>query len=307
MRNEKRIDMSQMIQVADVCKTYCDGTVVALDQVCFSAEEGSIIGIVGRNGAGKSTLFKIICSVIPFDSGSVMIRNKNARIDQISYLPEVRGLSPKQLVGEHLVDLLCYKGIKRSDAKMMVKLCLLDFGVDEFINRRIDTLSKGNQQKIQFISAVANKPEILILDEPFSGLDIIAADFFWEIINRLSQQGTTILFSTHVFGDKLTFCDQFMFLVKGKIVEYGALDVIRRKNPYILELNCSEVSQDLIKDALGDRGFAYTGDGFTIILRSEDDAKQIYQRLGMPYCKKFVVRKLRIDELFRKYNDESYI
>lgn len=298
--------MDKIIDVSNVTKTYNNGKFTALDDVSFSVDKGSLIGVLGRNGAGKSTLFKIICSVINKDSGKVSISNTKRRIDQISYLPEVRGLNPRELVAEHLVDLLCYKGIKRSHSKHMVKKRLAEFGMDQYANSRIDTLSKGNQQKIQFISVIANEPEILILDEPFSGLDIISTDFFWNTILNLSKKGTTILFSTHNLEERFYYCNYFMFLVKGKIVEFDSLANIQNNNSCVLELSCPTLTSEQIKEILGNRQYKEESASFNIMIKDEDEAKMIFEDLGSRYCSKFVVRKLKIDELFRLYNEVCY-
>jgi len=296
--------MNKIIEIENVTKTYNNGKLKALDDVSFTVEKGSLVGVLGRNGAGKSTLFKVICSVINKDSGRVSILNPTNRIDQISYLPEVRGLNPRELVGEHLVDLLCYKGIRRYEAKRMIKKKLIEFGMEQYENSRIDTLSKGNQQKIQFISVIANNPEILILDEPFSGLDIISTDFFWDTILDLSQKGTTILFSTHNLEDRFYYCDYYMFIVKGKIVEYDSLTNIQNRNHRILELNCPSLNLEQIKKVLGNRKYKEDFEGgFNIMIQNEEEAKKIFEDLGSQYCSKFIVRKLKIDELFRIYNE----
>ncbi|WP_234123015.1 ABC transporter ATP-binding protein [Clostridium hydrogenum] len=295
--------MQNMIEVEHIVKMY--GDVKALDDISFSVKKGELIGVLGRNGAGKSTMFKILCSVLKADSGRIYIDNQTNRFDHISYLPEVRGLNPRELVFDQLVDLLCYKGIRRSVAKNMVREQLALCKMDNYKDKQIADLSKGNQQKIQFISAIANNPEVLILDEPFSGLDVISADFFWNTILRLVSNGTTILFSTHSLEEKLEHCDKFMFVAKGKILEYDSLSEIQKRNSLVLELVCPSLKREFIEQKLEGKEYSEKSGHFYITIASDSEAQEIFNVLGSPYCTKFIVRKRNIDELFRIYNDNG--
>lgn len=297
--------MEKLLSAKHLFKYYDNGNIKALDDVSFSVKKGELIGILGRNGAGKSTMFKIICSVLEADKGEVLINNPENRFDFISYLPEVRGLNPRELVFDQLVDLLCYKGIKRSDAKRMIKEQLKLSNMEEYKDHKVADLSKGNQQKIQFISAIANQPELLILDEPFSGLDVISADFFWETLLRLNQEGTTIIFSTHGLDEKLLNCNKFMFFAKGKIQEYDTLEEIQNHNSRVLEFSAPSLSEEVVKEKLGNRTFHLKKDMFYVEIEDDKEAKKIFEDLGSPYCTRFVVRKKSLEELFRIYNGDG--
>lgn len=294
-----------MIEVNSVRKVFNDRKKIALDNVSFSAERGEIICFLGRNGAGKSTLFKIICGVMMADEGKVYIENETGRIDNVGYLPEVRGLNPKQDVFLHLCDILCYKGIRRKEANKMVEKWLTRFGMFQYKEARIDTLSKGNQQKIQFISAIANEPNILILDEPFSGLDVISAEFFWDIIRERKANGTTILFSTHDFDNSLLYCDKFLFLVNGKVVEYGSIEEIQGRNPKVLEISFDNMESRYNEIRVLCPSVVFKKKKAVIPIADEKEAQIIYENLGKPFCTRFVIREQTIKELFCQYNKED--
>lgn len=300
-----------MIRLEHVGKTYKKGEVIALNDVNIQVEKGALTAVIGRNGAGKSTLFKIICGVITDYTGSSHINNSRSSIDmseKTSYLPEERGLDGRMQVLEHLTDMVCYKGIKKGIAQKAVGEWLNEFGLQESKFRRIDTLSKGNQQKLQFIVAIASNPEILILDEPFSGLDTITSDLLWTVINRLRKKGCTIIFSTHNLNDKLMDCDEFIFIVNGKVIEKGCLDLIQDKYPLILEIQNSSFQIEKIYDLVNKDNIQCLQKVYYIEVDNLEISKIIFERLENKYCEKFYVRKMNITELFRKingYNDNE--
>ncbi|SHH74119.1 ABC transporter ATP-binding protein [Clostridium grantii] len=296
-----------MIQFENVNKIYKDKhqEKYALKNVSFSIEQGEILGVIGRNGAGKTTMFKILSGILANDSGRVIIENKSKRTDMISYLPENRGLDSRHIVKEHLSDLLGFKGIKMSEARVLVKKWLKEFQMEEYSDSKIESLSKGNQQKIQFISAIANNPEILILDEPFSGLDVIATDFFWEMIKNVKSQGTTIIFSTHNLQDKMLLCKKFLFLTKGEIAKYGTIDEIQNDFKKMLEIESKEVEKEKLFQFISAKEQKRYNINGCIMLENDDMAKELFHKLGNPYCEKFLVRKQSLEEIFREVNGES--
>lgn len=296
------MNKENIIKLQDVTKQYESGKIIALNHVNIEIKQGKIIGVIGRNGAGKSTMFKTICGLITPDSGSVEIMNNDNKIDFISYLPEVRGLDTRQIVGEHLVDMLCYKGIRRREATKMIEKWLKEFDMYEYRNRLIESLSKGNQQKLQFISAIANEPEVIILDEPFSGLDAITSDFLWEKIVKLKEQGSTILYSTHNLNDKLLLSDSFIFVVDGNIVEQGHLSDIQNRHEMVLEINSDNVTEKDLYKYVPKEKIRKVGESFLLKVDKEQMAEEIFEQLGRPFCRTFCIRKLSIAELFRLLN-----
>lgn len=291
-----------MISVENVTKKYItkNREVKALNDLSVEFCKGEITAILGRNGAGKTTLFRTICGLIKPDEGSVHVDNITGRIDNISYLPETRGIDLKANVVEHLTQLLMYKGMRGSEAKKTIKNALKEYGLEEFSERNIGSLSKGNQQKIQLISSVANNPDVLIWDEPFSGLDPLAEEFFWKVIIQLKSKGTTILIATHNLNDKLDICDKFMFLVEGKNKEFGTLAELQASFPKILEIQFEETTE--IESCLTDYRTERQGDLFKIHLEEVRDAKLVFEKLNRPYCEKFWVRKQSIEEIFMEVN-----
>lgn len=219
-----------MLQLNHITKTY--GTFRAVDDLSFTAEEGKIIGVIGPNGAGKSTTIRMIMNILRPDSGEILINGKpysEDDSDQIGYLPEERGLYKKQKVSEMLHYLGALKGMTKDDCERQIDHWLGRFGLSEWKNKKIEALSKGMSQKIQFISAVMHSPKILFLDEPFSGLDPVSSDLLLAVIREMKEQGRIILFSTHVMETAEIICDHIIMLNHGKKILDGSIHEIRRE------------------------------------------------------------------------------
>lgn len=290
-----------MIEVCNLSKEY-DGIKV-LDNINFKTSSGEILGVIGRNGAGKSTLFKIICGLIIDYQGDSKVFGKKSNIllsHRISYLPEVRGLDIRNYVMDHLIELIMYKGYSKKDAKIYVSKWLKVFSLYDKKYSKIGSLSKGNQQKIQLIAAIAFEPDVLILDEPFSGLDLITIDLFWKVLIQLKNSGCNIVFSTHDLNDNLLYCDKFMFIDKGKIVKYGTLKQIQDDFSMILELKNKELTSEKLSKIIGYDNFIKKNGEFYITIKDESMAKKVYYSLDDKYCQKFYLRKMNIAEIFRK-------
>lgn len=293
-----------MIRLKNITKEY-ENNIKALSNVSFRLEKGTITGVIGRNGAGKSTLFKIIAGVIEDYSGVCSVDGLKSSLElsyKISYLPEVRGLDGRMQVIEHLTDMVCYKGIKRKEAEKNVLYWLGVFELEEMKYKKINTLSKGNQQKLQFILSLASNPEILILDEPFSGLDPITSDLFWDIILRLKKEGKTIIFSTHNLSDKVELCDNYLFLLNGYLAESGSLKDIKSRYNMILELKNNQINCKKLKSIEGVSNVKEKGDTYYISIENKKIAEKIFNNLEFKYSSKFYLRELTIQELFREIN-----
>lgn len=217
-----------LLELKNIDKSF--GEKKVLKGVSFVAESGKAFGFLGRNGAGKTTSIRILMNVFPADAGEVLTDGKPIDYDKISlgYLPEERGLYPKKLIIDQLVYFAELKGMKRTDAVQSVDRWLKRLELYEYRNKRLDTLSKGNQQKIQLITALAHDPQIVILDEPFSGLDPVNAILLKDVVKEQIARGKIVLFSSHQMSYIEEFCDSIAILNAGKVVLHGDLREIKR-------------------------------------------------------------------------------
>ena len=217
-----------LLELKNIDKSF--GEKKVLKGVSFVAESGKAFGLLGRNGAGKTTSIRILMNVFPADAGEVLTDGKPIDYDKISlgYLPEERGLYPKKLIIDQLVYFAELKGMKRTDAVQSVDRWLKRLELYEHRNKRLDTLSKGNQQKVQLITALAHDPQIVILDEPFSGLDPVNAILLKDVVKEQIARGKIVLFSSHQMSYIEEFCDSIAILNAGKVVLHGDLREIKR-------------------------------------------------------------------------------
>ncbi len=201
-----------------------------LQNVDLQTQSGRALGLLGRNGAGKTTTIRIIMGVFPPDSGKVLMDGEpiHRRRINIGYLPEERGLYPKKPILEQLLYLAELRGVSAKNAKASAVRWLDRLEMGEYINKRLDTLSKGNQQKIQLAATLITDPEFVILDEPFSGLDPVNAMMLKDVVKELIAQGKVVLFSSHQMNYVEEFCDSIAILNKGKIVISGDIKEIKR-------------------------------------------------------------------------------
>ena len=234
------------IEVNGISKSYTGKK--AVDNISFSAESGKAFGLLGRNGAGKTTTIRILMDIIRADSGNVTLDGKPIDYGKvrIGYLPEERGLYAKKEVFEQLVYLAELKGVKKKEAMSSVDNWLRRLGVQEYRNRKLETLSKGNQQKIQFITALAHDPDILILDEPFSGLDPVNAMLLESIVKEKIAQNKLVLFSSHQMNYIEEFCDDIAIINKGKTVLKGSLEEIKRSYPRDMLAVRTDMAQEIV-------------------------------------------------------------
>ena len=219
-----------LIQCTDVCKAF--GEKVALDHVSVDIPKGKIFGLLGPNGAGKTTLIRIINRITIPNSGTVLFDGRPITqddVEKIGYLPEERGLYRKMKVGEQAMYLAQLKGMSARDAAAELKKWFTRFGIESWWNKKVEELSKGMAQKIQFITTVVHKPSLLILDEPFSGFDPVNAQVIREEILRLKDEGATIILSTHNMESVEELCDNIALINKSHVVISGGVDEIRRK------------------------------------------------------------------------------
>ncbi len=231
------------LEVKDIHKSF--GGKEVLHGTSFSVESGSALGLLGRNGAGKTTTIRILMDVFKADKGEVLLDGKKFRPGEyrIGYLPEERGLYPKKKVGEQIAYLAQLRGMGTKESKESMRRWLARLEVSEYENRLLETLSKGNQQKVQLAQTLVCDPQIIILDEPFSGLDPVNSQVLEDVIQEEIQKGKLVIFSSHQMGYVEEFCKDIIIINKGTTVLSGDLKNIKREfgnNRLILSVNDME-------------------------------------------------------------------
>ncbi|MGN0195431.1 MAG: ABC transporter ATP-binding protein [Candidatus Cryptobacteroides sp.] len=220
----------EIIKCQDICKSF--GEKVALDRVSLDIPKGQIFGLLGPNGAGKTTLIRIINRITIPNSGTVLFDGRpitSQDVARIGYLPEERGLYRKMEVGDQAMYLAQLKGMSARDAQAELKKWFVRFGIQDWWKKKVEELSKGMAQKVQFITTVVHKPSLMILDEPFSGFDPVNAELIRKEILRLKDEGATIILSTHNMESVEELCDSIALINKSKLVITGGVDEIRHK------------------------------------------------------------------------------
>lgn len=297
-----------MLEVKNVSKNY--GNLKAVDNLSFNVEKGEILGLLGLNGAGKTTTFRMILGLIDDYTGSILLDNKKidySVTDRIGFLTEERSLLTKLTVLEQIKFYGVLKGMEEDVIEKKLDYYLYLFKIKDYKNKKIKELSKGNQQKIQFISAIIHEPKLLILDEPFSGLDPINVEMFKNVIMDLKKKGTSIIFSTHRMEHVELFCDKIVILVKGKNVLSGYLKDIKenykKKNIIInADIDIKEIENiDGVYEVLKEK------DDYVVKIKDESVVKEVFKKVSK--CKnvyKFLVEDARLDEIFVSTVGEYY-
>ncbi|MBQ6301755.1 MAG: ATP-binding cassette domain-containing protein [Bacteroidales bacterium] len=219
-----------IIECREVSKNF--GSKVALDRVSINIPEGGIFGLLGPNGAGKTTLIRIINRITIPNGGEVLFKGRpitQGDVEKIGYLPEERGLYRKMEVGDQAMYLAQLKGMSANDARKELKQWFVRFGIQDWWKKKVEELSKGMAQKVQFITTVVHKPSLMILDEPFSGFDPVNAELIRKEILRLKDEGATVILSTHNMESVEELCDNIALINKSRLVIEGGVDEIRRK------------------------------------------------------------------------------
>ena len=222
--------MSAALRLESVTKRY--GDTVAVDGVSFVAEPGRLFGLLGPNGAGKTSTIRMVTYITTPDTGTITLGGDAVGPEsqqRMGYLPEERGLYRKLKVGEQLLYLAQLKGLSPSDAKAAIRHWLERFDATDWFDKRTEELSKGMQQKVQFIATVLHDPDLVILDEPFSGLDPINADLLVEVIGELRTRGKTVLFASHRMESVEALCDDLCLMAGGRVVLSGGLREVKRR------------------------------------------------------------------------------
>ncbi len=219
-----------ILSLRNVVKQYSKHT--AVDHVSFDVEKQKIFGLLGPNGAGKTSLIRIITTITGADEGEVFIDGEKLNMNHphhIGYMPEERGLYKKMKVGEQLMYLAQLKGLDTKEAKQKIMFWLEKFDIKDWWGKKVEELSKGMQQKIQFIATVVHEPKLIILDEPFSGLDPINTNLIKEEIAKLKENGTSVIFSTHRMEQVEEICEEIVLINNGKVVLQGNVHDIKQE------------------------------------------------------------------------------
>ena len=271
-----------ILELKNIDKSF--GEKEVLKGVSFVAEGGKAFGLLGRNGAGKTTSIRILMNVFPANSGEVLIDGKPIDYDKIGigYLPEERGLYPKKLIIDQLVYFAELKGMSAKDAVKAVDYWLSRLGMSEYRNKKLDTLSKGNQQKIQLVTALAHDPDIVILDEPFSGLDPVNAMLLKDVVKEQISKGKIVLFSSHQMSYIEEFCDSIAIINAGKVAISGDLHEIKRTYPRDKIVVSTQTPEKIMAD-LGDICTEREDGTLLIQLASPDEKQSMMKRLVESY------------------------
>jgi len=261
-----------------------------LRDLSFTAQSGVAMGLLGRNGSGKTTTIRTIMGIFPADSGTSTIDGKPTQTlrEKIGYLPEERGLYPKRVIGEQMAYIGTLRGLTPKAAKARAKDLLVRLEADDYFDKKLDTLSKGNQQKIQLAIALITEPEVIILDEPFSGLDPVNSKILKRVVSELVAEGRLVFFSSHEMGYVEEFCDDICIVDRGEIVLSGSLREIKGKYPRYQVLitpevpGAMELCQQLLQNdtvATLAAKIAPQGHDVLLTLHSERDKAALFQLL----------------------------
>lgn len=297
-----------MLKVENVTKKY--GDLTAVNNLSFTVNDGEIFGLLGLNGAGKTTTFRMILGLIDDYSGKITLDDKPIDYtvtDKIGFLTEERSLLTKLTVLEQIKYYGALKSIPEEEIEDKLDHWLEIFGIKEYKNKKIKELSKGNQQKVQFISAIINEPKLLILDEPFSGLDPINVELFKKIILELKEKGTSIIFSSHRMEHVELFCEKLVVLVKGKSVLEGYLkdikDNYKKKNIFVK----GDIIKEEVEKLKGVVSVTKTKDEYVISIKSIDYINEIFKKISVyENITKFSVEDPTLNEIFISTVGDSY-
>ena len=291
-----------MLKVENVSKYYDDFK--AVDNLSFEVEKGEIFGLLGANGAGKTTTFRMIMNLLEPSKGKITLDGKKidySVTDEIGYLTEERSLLLKMTVKELMIYYGTLKSMDEKDIIKELKKWLKKFKIEQYENKKIKELSKGNKQKIQFISSIIHKPKLLILDEPFSGLDPINVDMFIDVINELKGNGTIIIFSSHQMNHVELFCEKLLILDHGKTIIEGNLKDIKNSYDERKILIKADISKSELSELEGVKNVTIKGDEIEVKIENKKYAKSIFEYVAK--CKnvtKFEVVELSLHEIFTK-------
>ena len=297
-----------MLKVENVTKYY--GDIKAVDDLSFTIEPGEIFGLLGVTGAGKTTTFRMIMGLLEPNKGSITINDKKIDyklVEKIGFLTEERSLLTKLTVKEQVIYYGTLKGMKEKDILKKLDYWLDRFGVSDYKERKIKELSKGNQQKIQFITAIIHEPDLLVLDEPFTGLDPINVESFMSVIREFKQKGKMIIFSSHRMEHVELFCEKLVILKKGRTVLSGNLKDIKKNYQKKIIRISGDVDIDTLKNTKG--VIDVIKENLEIVVKIESDKfiENVFEVVKKSSnVTKFIVEDASLNEIFLNTVGEAY-
>lgn len=294
------------LELKNITKSF--GTKKVLKYINFEVESGVSLGILGRNGAGKTTTIRILMDVFPQDEGTILVNGKEINRNELKfgYLPEERGLYPKKKVMEQLIYFTMLKGISNKDAIKSINYWLERLSMSEYKNKKLETLSKGNQQKIQLIAAIAHNPDIIVLDEPFSGLDPVNSKILKDVVKEEIKSGKIVLFSSHQMNYIEEQCDNILIINNGKVVLYGNLKEI--KHNYVRDklLVSSKDSNKILNDNKVNKNIEVLNDYLLIKLDDCNSKKSVMSYLTKTYeIDEIKVYEPSLNDIFVEYTETT--
>ncbi|ANQ69935.1 ABC transporter ATP-binding protein [Rhodococcus qingshengii] len=294
--------MSATLTIDGISKRY--GDVVALDNLSFEVRPGEIFGFVGSNGAGKTTTMRIALGVLGADSGEVRLGGKPVDLDvrrTIGYMPEERGLYPKMKVGAQLSYLAELHGLSKADAHAATERWTERLGIAERVKDTVDSLSLGNQQRVQLAAALVHDPSVLVLDEPFSGLDPVAVDVMSDVLVEKARTGVPVIFSSHQLDLVERLCDRVGIISRGSMREIGTVDELRGKGDGRIEVFAPDAPVGWAHHLIGVTTLSHL-DGRTLLSvdGTADDQQILHAALKTGPVHEFTLRRPSLTDLFRE-------
>lgn len=296
-----------MLKVENITKSY--GNNLAVDHLSFTVSDGEIFGLLGSNGAGKTTTFRIIMGLLDSDTGEVLLNNKKIDYsisDEIGFVTEERSLFTKMTVKEQVIYYGRLKGLSEEEILKRLDIWLDKFQIKDYKNRKIKELSKGNQQKIQFISSVINRPKLLILDEPFTGLDPINVKQLKDAIYELKKEGCSIIFSSHQMEHIEEFCEKLVILVKGKVVLEGYLKDIKKDYQKKNIIIRGDITKEELTNIDGIIEVNKISNEYKVKIKDTSVVTSIFKKISNYNITKFVVEEASLNEIFIDKVGDSY-
>ena len=288
------------LKVSHVSKRFQQ--VTAVNDISFELETGKMLGFLGRNGAGKTTTFRMILGLTEPSEGEIHFNGhkiNTSNYNEIGYLPEERGLHAKLKVVDELTYLATLKGMNKKDIKKAIDYWLDRFQITEHRDKKIESLSKGNQQKVQLLASMIHEPQLLILDEPFSGLDPVNVELLKKAVIDLNQQGTTIIFSSHRMEHIEELCDDVCILNRGQMVVQGPLQQVKRESGYQRVIVDADYDLQDLATLPGVLEMKITPKGTFFMIENEQVAHHIYQELQTRgFVRHFEILDPTIQEIF---------